>query len=120
MNIPSHIIGTLESAMEGFRHYGIRVEFEVRGVGQVLPNSWHPVSECDWLEEDTELDGACCFEIQGSVSAALRLAHSFWPDATMFTLIGSDFQGDPAPAGGLPEDGAVLLCEPTVLAFVQV
>jgi hypothetical protein len=108
-----------ESKLSGFRYYGVRVEFKERKEGDVLPNSWHPVSECDWLTEDTELDGTCCFEVQDSVAATLRLAHSFWPRATGYSLIGSDSLGDAAPAGGLPEDGAILLQSPVVLAFVH-
>lgn len=116
----AEIAEAFDSKLTGFLHYGIRAECKERAIGAALPNSWHPAGECDWIEEDTELDGTCCFEVQNfDIAAALRLAHSFWPSAAGYSLIGSNHLGDAEQAGGLPEDGAILLQSPIVLDFAH-
>ena len=116
----SEISEIFDERMAGFRHYGVRAENGERTLGEILPNSWHPAFACEWLDEDTELDGSCAFEVQGAGAAsAIRMALMYWPDATGFSLIGSDDLGDAEPAGGLPEEGAILLRKPSVLAFMK-
>ena len=117
----ANLAESFEAAMEASdsRYFGIRIECEPRTVGEILSNSWHPASECDWVEADTELDGACCFEVQASVSAAIRAALSYWPNPNGISLIGGQEKGDPEPAGGIPEDSAILIRQPRILAFAE-
>jgi hypothetical protein len=98
-----------------YRYYGIRIEPDAR-IGDVLPNSWHNAVECDWVDEDTELDGTCCFFLNHadmeSLESALSYASSYWPGLKRIALIGSNQIG----TTDVPEDGAHCLCDAVVLA----
>ena len=102
--------------------YGIRTSNGTEQVGQMLPNSWHTIEACDWVEKDTELDGTCCFEIaddgEKEVARGIRAVHSFWPNAIGYILIAGSEEGDAARDGGLPEDGAILIRRAEVLMVV--
>ena len=71
-----------------FRYHGIRVlSATAAKVGDILSNSWHPASDCDWVDVDTELDGTCCFEIQGgNVESAIGYVASYWPGEQILAL----------------------------------
>lgn len=98
-----------------YRRYGIRIERKAK-VGDILPNSWHNAYECDWVEEDTELDGTCVFFLQhadmDSFDSAIGYAASYWPGEQRIVLVGSDSIG----TTDVPEDGALCLRHPVVLA----
>jgi len=98
-----------------YRRYGIRIERKAK-VGDILPNSWHNADECDWVEEDTELDGTCVFFLQhadmDSFDSAIGYAASYWPGEQRIVLVGSDSIG----TTDVPEDGALCLRHPVVLA----
>ena len=107
-------IGAFLEASE-YRNYGIRIEPRAE-IGTVLPNSWHNAADCEWVKEDTELDGACCFFLQhasmDSLQSALSYAACYWPGEQRIVLLGSDAIG----TTDVPEDGAHCLCTPKVLA----
>lgn len=90
-------------------------ESEIPAIGSALPNSWHNASECDWVEEDTELDGTCGFEIQHpgdpeSFRTALDFAASQWPGRTLIALIeGQRGDSDVPEDGGCCVRGAVVI-----------
>lgn len=106
----------IEAILEAgeYRHYGIRIEPGAE-VGEVLGNSWHNAADCDWVEEDTELDGTCCFFLQhpdfDSLQSALSYASCYWPGPQRIVLLGSNAIG----STDVPEDGAHCLRSPRVL-----
>lgn len=110
-----------EAAIDGFRFYGLRViphGSPIPEVGTILPNSWHNASECDWVEEDTELDGTCCFEIPSGVDVEFALGYACawsFDEWAGICIIGSDFKG----SDGIPEEGGLLLKAPVVLASME-
>ncbi len=110
---PNTIEGILDR--REYRYYGIRIERKAK-VGDTLPNSWHNADECDWVEEDTELDGTCVFYLQhadlDSLERALGFAASYWPGSQRVVLVGADSIG----TTDVPEDGAYCLRRPVVLA----
>ena len=99
-------------------YYGVRVGCgQAPAVGTTLGNSFHNCDSCDWVELDTELDGSCCFDVQGfDAEEAISMALSYWPDSEWAALLSSKEIGDASKDGGLPEQTAILLKSPTVLA----
>lgn len=102
---------------KAYRVFGIRhLNDSTVAIGEQLPNSWHNVAECDWIEEDTELDGACCFLVEGGdVKSAIGFCFSQWPDAERFALIGGDCLGE----SEVPEDGGGVIKNAIVLAIFE-
>jgi hypothetical protein len=102
--------------------YGIRTATETEEIGQIMPNSFHDPISCDWVDELTELDGTCCFEIaddsEEKIAEGIRACKSYWPDSSSFLLI-EGLEGDAARNGGLPEDGAILIREARVLRIIE-
>ena len=99
--------------------YGLRLIMngEIPEVGTKLANSWHPASECDWLEEDQELPGSYCFLMRDdsseSEAAARGWAESYWPGMPA-VIIGGRLVAA-SEYGGLPEDGAGILADAVVV-----
>lgn len=86
-------------------------------VDSILPPSWHPVSDCDWVCEDTELDGACGFELghrddPDSLIDALGYAGCYWPGRQLFALI-EGYRGE----SNIPEQGACTVCDARVIGL---
>jgi hypothetical protein len=102
--------------------YGIRTSNGDEQIGQVLPNSFHEPISCDWVEELTELDGTCCFEIsddsEEKIAEGIRACRSFWPSTESYLLISGEREGDAARDGGLPEDGAILIRKAQVMRIL--
>ena len=103
-----------------FRHLAVRIHYGAApAIGSEIPNSWHNSDECDWVDENTELDGACCFPLdakdEDSIRNAIAFAGAQWPGNQTILLIGSNSRGEMS----VPEDGGGLLCSPTVLAVWQ-
>lgn len=103
--------------------YGIRTANGTEEVGQLMQNSYHDPLSCDWVEELTELDGTCCFEIsddsEDEIGRGIRAAQSYWPDVERFVLICGLSEGDASRDGGLPEDGAILIREAKVVRVLS-
>lgn len=103
--------------------YGIRTANGTEEIGQIMPNSYHDPISCEWVEELTELDGCCAFEISDDsdekIAEGIRACRSFWPSADSYLLVCGDREGDASRDGGLPEDGAILIRDAKVVRILE-
>lgn len=99
-------------------NYGLRViHSELPAIGEKLENSWHPADACDWLTEDQELPGSCCFLMRDNSPEAEQEARGwadcYWPGAAAVVIAGRLVPA--TEYGGLPEDGAGVLADAVVV-----
>jgi hypothetical protein len=117
LNMEATVQAVLDCNERSYRYFAVRIDNNAQ-VGDILPNSWHCVRDCDWVDVDTELDGVACFPMKDSlyecfVDALSWAAVAFGSDdCRRVLLIASHERG----VGDLPEGGAGLLREPIVLA----
>lgn len=111
----------LWDAHKQYRYLGVRLldsSRELPAIGSALPNSWHNALDCDWIDENTEIDGTCCFELQSPDEAGLRDALGYmdccWVGTKIVALIGSNSKNHDAE---IPEEGSAALRNPVVLAI---